>query len=180
MKKKIAKTGFYIDTNIFVGYARKKEDNHKASKEAIDYIKKNMTDKRFNRKFDFFTSRFTEAEIASALKRRKESENKIRAFLHKMNSPSWAKAVIPLPEEDMAIKQFVPLVVETAIKLGAKFADNVQACCVNLYKDSIDYVVTEDRNFKNKLIKKMKRIKIVDTQTMLILLKKLRTEESLK
>ena len=161
VRKQLKKVGIYIDTNVFVAYARKKEVQHKQSKEFIDYIINNINDPSFRLKFDFFTSRFTEAEIASALRRKEKTENKVRGFLHKLNSPNWAKAIIPLPSQSMTIEKFVPEIVEVAIKYGAKFADNVQACCIELHKESIDYIITEDGPLKKTLQKKMKRIKII-------------------
>lgn len=172
--KKSKKIGVYIDTNIFVSYARKKEKQlHKSSKEFIDYIINNMKFEEFNTKFDFFTSRFTEAEIASALRRQKHKENEVRGFLHKMSSPDWARAIIPLPKS-MGIQKFVPEVVEAAIKYGAKFADSVQACCIQLHRESINYIITNDGPLKTIFEKKLKKVKILTIKEGLPLLKKLR------
>lgn len=179
-KRQSKKIGFYIDTNIFVAYARKREENHLPCKNFIDYIKKCMKNGEFNKKFDFFSSKFTEAEIASALKRRKLSEDKIRGFLHKMGSPAWDRTITTLPGPTMTIKEFVPEIVEVAIKYGAKFADNVQACCIELYKDSIDYIITNDEEFKRKLKRKLKRIKILTIGDAMPLLKSLKKQKQKK
>jgi len=176
-KKQNRKIGFYIDTNAFVSYAKQKEPNHRLSKKFIDYIKKNMKNKKFNEHFNFLTSKFTEAEIASALKRQRYSHDKIRGFLHKISSPDWANAITPLPDPNLKIREFVPIVVEASIKYGATFADTVQACCIDLHRDNIDYVVTDDVGLTKVLKKKLKRIKIIGVSKALPQLQVLRSKK---
>ena len=82
----------YIDSDVFVSNIIEDEDNHKESKKFIDFILSND----FPKDYSFLTSRFTGVEVASAIFRRTNNEEKARATLHKMERP-WKDKITPLP-----------------------------------------------------------------------------------
>ena len=150
--------GIFIDSNIFVSYARKEDDNHKRCKKFVDSIVK-IHSKKSNLKF--FVSRFSGVETASAL-RRKKTRKDAEAFLFKKES-IWEKIFLPLPpnpKERFKIKDFVMELIEIALKFGTDFSDTLQTHTIDTYKKQLDYVITEDKDFKNRLQKKYKRIEV--------------------
>lgn len=150
--------GVFIDSNIFVSYAIKKDNNHKECKNFIVSIVKKYSK---NNKFKFFVSRFSGVETASAL-RRKLSSKDAQAFLFKKES-IWEKIFLPLPpnpKEKFQIKDFVMELIDIALKFGTDFSDTLQTHTINTYKKQIDYIITEDKDFKKRLKKKYKRIRV--------------------
>ncbi|MBS3090165.1 PIN domain-containing protein [Candidatus Pacearchaeota archaeon] len=149
--------GIFIDSNIFVSYS-KKDNNHNECKKFIDKIVKDFSKKKNLR---FFVSRFSGVETASAL-RRKKSRKDAEAFLFKKES-AWENIFIPIPpnpKEKFKIGDFIKELIEIALKFGTDFSDTLQTHSIETYKDQIDIVVTEDKDFKNRLQKRYKRIKI--------------------
>ena len=157
----------YIDSNVFVSYVMRSEKEHNDSKTFINYIIKNS----FNKDINFFTSRFTEVEVGSAVFRRSKRQDRARATLHKMTR-SWANKIFPLPEnpnKKIKIDNLIIKLVETALRYGTNFGDSVHANDVESYE--IDYLVTWNIKDFKKLEKKIKRLKVLNSIDMLNILK---------
>ena len=150
--------GSYIDSNIFVQYAKKDHQLHNKSKEFIDDIVNKYSKCK---KLKFFASRFSGVEIASAL-RRKNSRKDAEAFLFKKEN-LWKNVFLPLPpspKEKFQIDNFISELMEIALKFGTDSGDTIQTHAIETYKDQIDYVITNDKDFKKRLQKKYRKIKI--------------------
>jgi len=156
----------YIDSDVFVSYVRKTEKNHKNSKKFLDFIiKNNLKD------VNFFTSRFTEVEVGSAIYRRTKRQDRARATLHKMTR-SWANKIFPLPEnpnKKIKIDNLIIKLVETALKYGTRFGDSIHANDVESY--DIDYLVTWNIKDFKKLEKKIKKLTVLEPVEILKILK---------
>ena len=158
--------GIFIDSNIFISYSRKKDKNHYECKKFIDSIIKDFSD---NKKLKFFVSRFSGVETASAL-RRKKSRKDAEAFLFKKEL-SWKKIFLPLPpnpEEKFKIEDFITELIEIALKFGTDFSDTIQTHSIETYKEQIDYIITEDKDYKNRLQKRFRRIKVCSLKDKVI------------
>ena len=152
-----AYTGVYIDSNIFTGYARN-QPNSSECKRLINLIVNKFSE---SEKIKFFVWRFSGVEIASAL-RRKKSRKDAEAFSFKKDS-LWEKIFLPLPpnpKEKFEIKDFIRELIEIALKFGTDFSDTIQTHSIETYKEQIDIIITEDKDYKNRLQKRYKRIKI--------------------
>ena len=150
--------GIFIDSNIFVSYNRKEDNNHNQCKEFIDSIIKKFSKEKSLR---FYASRFSGVETASVL-RRKKSRKDAEAFLFKKEL-SWKKIFLPLPpnpDEKFKIEDFIGELIEIALKFGTDFSDTIQTHSIDTYKEQIDYIITEDKDYKARLKKKYKRIKV--------------------
>ena len=157
----------YIDSDVFVSCVMEKEKNHIKSKEFIDFI----TSTNLKNDILFFTSRFTEVEVASAVFRRSKNEDKARATLQKMERP-WSNKIFPLPEKPnkrIKIDDLVIKLVETAIRYGTKFGDTVHANDVESY--ALEYLVTWNKKDFKVLKEKISSLKVVDPEEMLVILK---------
>ena len=151
--------GVYIDSNIFVQCARKDHQLHNSSKKFIDLIVKKYSKCKG---LKFFASRFSGVEIASAL-RRKNSRKDAEAFLFKKET-LWKNAFLPLPpspKEKFQIDNFISELMEIALKFGTDSGDTIQAHAISTYKEELNCVVTNDKDFVKRLGKKYRRIKIV-------------------
>ncbi len=147
----------YIDSNVFVSYVKRDEgQNHKDSKSFLEFILRNNFED-----VTFFTSRFTEVEVGSAVYRRSKQQNQARATLHRLTR-AWANKIFPLPEnpsEKIKIDNLIVKLVETALNYGTTFGDTIHANDVESY--DVDYLVTWNlRDFK-KLEKKIKKVKVL-------------------
>ena len=159
----------YIDSNVFVSNICDDErEQHKPSKEFIDFILIN----KFSKEISFFTSIFTEVEVASAVFRKTGNEEKAQATLYKIENP-WKNKISLLPEklnskvklDDLTIK-----LVETALRHGTSFGDTVHANDVESY--NIDFLVTWNiRDFK-RMENKINGLKVLKPNEMLEILKK--------
>jgi len=150
--------GIFIDSNIFISYSRREDKNHKECKDFIDSIVNKFSKAT---QFRFFASRFSGVETASAL-RRKKSKKDAEAFLFKKEN-MWKNAFLPLPpnpKEKFQIEKFITELIDIALRFGTDFSDTLQTQAIENYKDQIDYIITEDDDFKNRLKKRYKRIKI--------------------
>lgn len=157
----------YIDSNIFVDNVIETEQHHKESKEFIDFILNNNPSKDVA----FFTSRFTEVEVASAVYRRTNNEDKAQATLYKLEKP-WKNKILlfpPDPKKKLRIDDFVIKLVETALRYGTTFGDTVHANDVESY--DIDYLVTWNTTDFQKMKNKIPKLKIVSPKEMLDILK---------
>lgn len=153
----------YIDSNVFVSCVIVEEAEHERSKKFIDAVLNNT----FQKDISFFTSRFTEIEVASAIFRRTKNEDKARATLHKIERP-WSNKIFPLPEdpkEKIKIDDFVIKLVETALKNGTNFGDSIHANHVESY--AIDYLVTWNLKDFKKLETNVNSLKVVTPEQML-------------
>jgi len=149
--------GVFIDSNVFVSYARK-EQNHGVCKNFIDTIITKLSNKK---NIKFFASRFSGVETASVL-RRKKSRKDAEAFLFRKEN-IWKKIFLPLPpdpKETFEIEDFITELIEIALKFGTDFGDTIQTHTIETYKDRIDYIITNDKDFKKRLEKKYRRITI--------------------
>lgn len=151
-------SGIFIDSNIFISYVLKKDKNNKECKKFIDSII-NKYCKSNN--FRFFVSRFSGVETASAL-RRNQSRKDAQAFLFKKELV-WKNIFLPLPpnpKEKFKIENFIMELISISLKFGTDFGDTIQTHTIDTYKEQIDYIITEDKDFKNRLQKKYRRIKV--------------------
>ena len=157
----------YIDSNVFVSSVIDAERTYVESKKFMDYLIKTQ----FPKDIIFCTSRFTEVEVASAIFRRTQNEDKARSMLHKIERP-WKNKICLFPEnpkvkvnlDDLVIK-----LVETALRYGTSFGDTVHANDVESY--SIDYLVTwNDKHFKRLPIS-IKSLNVANPFRMLKILK---------
>ena len=150
--------GVFIDSNIFVSYVLKKDGNNKECKRFIDSIIKKYSK---NKKLKFFASRFSGVETASAL-RRKKNRKDAEAFLFKKELV-WKNIFLllpPNPKETFKIENFIMELIEIALKFGTDFSDTLQTHTIDTYKEQIDCIITEDKDFRDRLRKKYKRIKV--------------------
>ena len=164
--------GVFIDSNIFVSYAKKEDCNHNECKEFLDKIVKDFSKRGY---LKFFVSRFSGVETASAL-RRKKSRKDAEAFLFKKES-SWENIFLtlpPNPKEKFRIGAFIKELIDIALKFGTDFSDTLQTHSIETYKNQIDIIVTEDKDYKERLQKKYKKIKVYSLKdNILNILKKL-------
>lgn len=151
-------SGFYIDSNVFVQYAKKDHNLHNRSKKFIDLIINKYSKCK---ELKFFASRFSGVEIASAL-RRKNSRKDAEAFLFKKEN-MWKNVFLPLPpspKEKFQIDNFISELMEIALKFGTDSSDTIQTHAIDTYKEELDFVVTNDKDFVDRLGKKYRRIKV--------------------
>lgn len=162
-RKKKTKISAYIDSDVFVSSVRQKEQYHKESKEFIDFVVK----EKIASNIAFFTSRFTEVEIASAIFRQTRDKDRARATLHKLERP-WKNKISLLPEKPskkINLDDLIIKLVETTLKYGTRFGDTVHANNVESY--AIDYLVTWNKKDFLKLEKKIKKLKVLNPTEML-------------
>lgn len=159
----------YIDSNVFVSKICEDENNHKQSKEFIDFILNN----EFPEDFLFLTSRFTEVEVASAIFRKTNNEEKARATLHKLERP-WKEKFHLLPEnpnKKINLDDLIIKLVETALRHGTPFADTIHANVVESY--NIDFLVSWNIKDFKKMKDKIKTLQVVTPVQMLVELKRM-------
>ena len=152
----------YIDSNVFVSNICEDEDNHKVSKEFIEFILNN----KLPEDIAFLTSRFTEVEVASAIFRKTKNEERARATLHKLERP-WKEKFHLLPEdpdEKVKLDDMIIKLVETALKHGTKFGDTVHANVVESY--DIDFLVTWNIKDFKKMQNKIKKLRVLNPKEM--------------
>lgn len=158
----------YIDSNVFVSNICEDENNHRPSKEFIDFILNN----KFSNDFVFLTSRFTEVEVASAIFRKTKNEEKARATLYKLERP-WKEKFHLLPEKvnkKVNLDNLIIKLVETALRHGTSFGDSIHANDIESY--NIDFLVTWNiKHFKN-MVDKIKNLQVVTPTQMLNEIKK--------
>ena len=104
-----------------------------------------------DKKIKFFVSRFSGVEVASAL-RRKKSRKDAEAFLFKKEMV-WKNIFLllpPNPKENFKIEDFIMELIEISLKFGTDFSDTLQTHTIDTYKEQINYIITEDKDFKNR------------------------------
>lgn len=157
----------YIDADVFVSNIIGEESNHKGSKLFIKYI----LDNNFPKDVSFLTSRFTGVEIASAIFRRTNNEEKARATLYKLERP-WKEKIdlLPIkPKTKVRIDDLVIKLVETALRYGTKFGDTIHANDIESYE--IDFLVTWNLKDFEKLKRNIDRLDVLTPKQMLDKLK---------
>ena len=149
-------TNVYIDSDVIVSAEIVAECNHGASKEFMEYVLKN--DKS---DITFCTSVFTFLELASAMMRRTNSEDKAYSLLYRSRN-SWKKFVKPLPPlppKDMtSVTRFVDSLIETSIRFHTPSGDTIHAQTIATHE--IDYLVTWNKRHFSHLSKHLRSLKI--------------------
>jgi len=158
----------YIDSNVFVSTICEDEGTHKDSKEFIDFVLAN----NFEKDTSFITSIFTEVEVASAVFRRTNNQEKAQATLYKIENP-WKEKIALLPydlEKKIKLSDLVIKLVETALRHGTTFGDTIHANDVESY--DIDFLVTWNIKDFKKMQDKIKRLQVLTPLDMQEILKK--------
>jgi hypothetical protein len=161
----------YIDSNVIVSAEIPFESTHSQSKAFMEFAE------RIHSRFPdvkFATSVFTFLELASAMIRRTNSEDKTLALLYRVSTrwQSWIKPVAPIdPKKPRTFKQLVDSLVVTAVKFHTPSADTLHAQTIYLY--DFDYLVTWNKKDFQGMLKEMKKLTILTPQEMYMRLRHL-------
>jgi len=162
----------YIDSNIFVNAKRRKEKTtHKISKEFMDYVIKLN---RKEDKIDFFTSRYTGVELASAMIRQTQNKYRAKSILYELGK-EWEDKIGLIPEnpkKTIKWEDFLKRLQEIVIEYKVPASDSIHAMA--LLELSPNYFVTWNKKHFAPLIKKMKNTIMVDPKEFMSELKKVR------
>jgi hypothetical protein len=154
----------YIDSNVIVSSEIKSESNYADSSEFMEFAEKIHS--RFPDVM-FVTSVFTFLELASAMIRRTQNEDKTLSLLYRVTTmwESWIKPVAPLaPGKRTSFKRLIDSLIGTAIKFHTPAADTIHAQTVYLY--DFDYLVTWNKADFQGMVKEMKKLTIVTPSEM--------------
>lgn len=149
-------TNIYIDSDVIVSAEIAAECNHEASKDFMQHVLKNN-----NPDVTFCTSVFTFLELASAMIRRTNDEDKAYSLLYRSRN-SWKKLVKPLPPlppKDMtSFPRLVDSLIETSIRFRTPSGDTIHA--QTIAANEIDYLVTWNKKHFSHLSKHLGSLKV--------------------
>ncbi len=154
----------YIDSNVIVSSEIKSESNYAESSKFMEFAE------RIHARFPdvkFVTSVFTFLELASAMIRRTQNEDKTLSLLYRVTTmwESWIKPVAPLaPGKRTSFKRLIDSLIGTAIKFHTPAADTIHAQTVYLY--DFDYLVTWNKADFQGMTKVMRKLTIVTPAEM--------------
>ncbi|TES91679.1 MAG: hypothetical protein E3J87_07260 [Candidatus Cloacimonadota bacterium] len=159
----------YIDSDVIVASEIEDERNHDESKKFMDYILETE-----NPDTNFITSVFTFLELASAMIRRTNDENKTYSLLYKIRN-SWKYKIRPVapmqPKKLTSLTRLVDSLVDTAIKFHTPSGDTVHAQTAAWHE--IDYLVTWNKRDFSHMEKQIENIKVLTPTELLEEFKKL-------
>ena len=156
-------TNIYIDSNVIVASEIKEEAYHRKSKEFMEFVRGNKRDE-----IVFFTSVFTFLELASAMIRRTNNEDKTYSLLYRIRN-SWKSSIHPLPpiarRKMTSFTRLVDSLIETSIKFRTPSADSIHA--LTIAKNKMDYIVTYNKNDFLELVKQIENLKMLTPLEMI-------------
>lgn len=147
----------YIDSDVIVASQIESERHHWESKEFMEYV---LTSNKND--IVFFTSIFTFVELASAMIRRTNDEDKAYSLLYRIRN-SWKKSILPLPpipqENRASFTKLVDTLIETSIQFRTPSGDTIHAQTVAGYE--INHLVTWNVKHFSDMEKQIKRLKVM-------------------
>lgn len=156
----------YIDSNVIVASELDDEKQHAESREFMQRVLGTREPDTY-----YVTSVFTFLELASAMIRRTQSEDRALALLYKIRN-SWKKSIRPV--SPLPTKQFtsftalIDSLIDTTMKFQTRSADTIHAQSVYIY--DFDYLVTWNAKDFVHLKKTMTGLTILNPREMHILL----------
>lgn len=167
----------YIDSNVFINAKKRKEKRHKISKEFMKYVTK-LNEK--NNKIEFYTSRFTGVELASAMIRTTKNSYRAKSILFDLEN-EWKDKIelVPNdPEEEISWGDLVSDLIQIALGYKVPATDCIHAKFLLKYK--FDYFITWNKKHFKLLIRKIKNTKMLDPKEFLDILDKLKKKSKQK
>jgi predicted nucleic acid-binding protein len=147
----------YIDSDVIVASEIANENNHKESKKFMEYV---LADK--SKDTTYYTSVFSFLELASAMVRRTNNNDKAYSLLYRIRN-SWKKSIKPLPpipsRRRTSFTELVDTLIETSIKYRTPAADTIHAQTISGYE--IDYVVTWNKRHFSCLERQFPNLKVL-------------------
>lgn len=164
----------YIDSNVIVASEIKTESYHKESKEFMGYVLKSN-----KQEISFATSVFTFLELASAMIRRTNNQDKTYSLLYRIRN-SWKDSIKPYPplplKKITSITKLVDCLIETSIKFRCPTADTLHAQTV--YAFNFNYLVTLNKKDFVYMQKQIKNLKVLTPIEILKELKKKKIQKN--
>jgi predicted nucleic acid-binding protein len=153
----------YIDSDVIVASEIINEDNHDQSKKFMDFVLNNQ-----NTDIAFYTSVFTFVELASAMTRRTNNDDRAYSLLYRIRN-SWKKSIKPLPPIPVtrraSFTSLVESLIETSIKYRTLSADTIHAQTIAGYR--MNYLVTWNVSHFLCMEKDIKTLRVVTPTGML-------------
>lgn len=147
----------YIDSDVIVASEMEDEPNHKESKNFMERVLNNE-----NSDILFITSVFTFLELASAMIRRTNDEDKAYSLLYRIGK-SWKDSIKPvppiLPKKLTSFTRLVDSLVETAIKFHTPFGDTIHAQTAAWHE--VDYLITWNKKHFSNMEKQVEGLKLL-------------------
>lgn len=163
----------YIDSDVIVAAEMEDEQNHMESKKFMDYVVKHD-----NPDATFITSIFTFLELASAMIRRTNDEDKAYSLLYRIGK-SWKdsiKPVLPMPTKKLtSLQRLVDRLVETAIKFHTPSGDTIHAQTAAWHE--VDYLITWNKKDFSEMEKQIQGLKLLNPSEALDIFTKLKADK---
>lgn len=161
----------YVDSNVFVNAKRRKEKTNKISKEFMRYVIK--LNKRID-KINFFTSRYTGVELASAMIRQTGNRYRAKSILYELGK-EWEDKIGLVPGNpgkeikwEELIQKLQTIVIEYKVPASDSFTT------MAILDLNPNYFVTWNKKHFNFLIKKIKNTIMVNPEEFMRELKKIK------
>lgn len=147
----------YIDSDVIVASEMEDELNHEESKNFMGRVLG-----KENGDILFITSVFTFLELASAMMRRTNDENKAYSLLYRIRN-LWKDSIKPVPpmppRKLTSFTRLVDRLVETSVKFHTPFGDTIHAQTAAWHE--VDYLITWNKKHFAYMEKKIDGLKLL-------------------
>jgi len=163
----------YIDTDVIVAAEMEDEQNHEESRKFMDYVLETE-----NPDTTFITSVFTFLELAAAMIRRTNDEDKAYSLVHRVGR-SWKESIKPVPpmpsKKLTSFTRLVDRLVETSVKFHTKAGDTIHAQTAAWHK--VDYLITWNTKDFSRMEQQLESLTVMTPTELLGEFKKLYPEK---